>query len=746
MPKCHPASTTTRVPRRSLRSPSVRSRELGAAAVEFAIGALILITLLFAAVELGFFMQKENTLAAGIRTATRTAGSPCVNMSIADTLDARNISPTVETRLRCSNGNREVDDFFILRSLQGSLRGYWDDVELISVYRLPDPVTGRVANIAKNGGAPPPGCTTASRVNYCNVYTATDTFTDGGVARPLLANLESFYFTPVEAAADGTGKTKAGAIDRLLLTDTFNCGATNAALASEGDSLSRFMCPTDRFTRPDGSKGNPLRLRKINATSQLGVYVKMKHNYITGFFGSSRTASQWNFFRLDPHPFDNTILSNIVEPPVVANADVVVTKLVEHPIRKPGDRQKWIITLKNGPARTTGDLKDVLSFTKPDGSTSDYFVQNSVTWDCSGSPEPCDDGGRLSDLTIPVILQANQTGTVTIEGEINSALNPGTGGFTITNKATFLNDDTSKLPKEGSAQFQLLLPRAKVEKTSTTPSGISPGDTVSYKIKVTNTGNFDMTGILLEDTLPSELDSVTTSLLSCPLGATCPPLTISGTSATATVSLQSTQSAEYSVTGVLRTTTSATSITNTAAISTATLSFVESPSSVTHIVSRPKITTTFNTDPTTKTTTYPGETVTMYFTVENAADGGTGLVALLAQNPRPTQFASWTWSCDATSTATCPTITDPTTLSISGTSVGSGKKLVFKVVATVAGSAPSGLFTTTVTANIPSNSNVAPYLTSQPRTKDLTVIQPDLEVDLVREKPTDRDTLTAGES
>jgi uncharacterized repeat protein (TIGR01451 family) len=746
MPECLLASTNSSPSRRAAMT---RPKEVGAAAVEFAIGALILITLLFAAVELGFFMQKENSLAAAIRTATRTAGSPCVNMSIADTLEAKAISQDVESRLRCSNGNRQIDDFFILRSLQGSLRGYWQDVELISIYRLPDPVSGGIANIAKNGGAPPPGCTTASRINYCNVYTATDTFTDAGVAQPLLSNLESFYNTPAEAAADLTGKTRAGALDRLLLTNTFNCGPTKEA--ADGTSLSRFMCATDRFTRIDKPVGdplrlgNPMRLRKINATSQLGVYVKMKHNYITGFFGSGRTASQWNFFRIDPHPFDNTILSNIKEPPVVANADVVVTKLVEHATRQPGDMQKWVITLKNGPARTTGDLKDALTFIKPDASSSTYFVEDSITWVCAGTPKPCADGQRDADLSIPVTLEANQTGTVTIEGRINPALNPGSGGFTITNTAKFLNDDTSKLPKEGSAQFQLLLPKAKVEKTTTTPMGVSPGDTITYKVKVTNTGNFDMAAINLVDTLPSELDAVTHSVTSCPVGATCPAFTVSGSTLTASISLLSAQSAEYAVSGTVRATTTATSVTNSAEISTAYLSNLElpNPSSVTHTISRPKITTKLETDPTTKTKTFRGESVTMYLTLTNATGAGTGLVALGAS--RPSRFSSWTWSCTTSPTNECPTITDSTTLALSGVKVDSGKSVTLKVVATVAATAPSGLFTTTVNASIPTNSNTSPYLISQSPKKDLTLELADLEVTVVSEKSIDRDTLTAGE-
>ena len=95
-----------------------RLGENGVAAVEFAIGALLLIIMAFGAGEFGLLLQKEHTLASTVRQAARVAGTPCV------------ASP------ECKTGNRAYDDYYILRATQAGLGGYWNEVEKIVVYKI----------------------------------------------------------------------------------------------------------------------------------------------------------------------------------------------------------------------------------------------------------------------------------------------------------------------------------------------------------------------------------------------------------------------------------------------------------------------------------------------------------------------------------------------------------------------------------------------------------------------------------
>ena len=328
--------------------------EPGAAAVEFAIGALLLITLLFGAGEFGLLLQKEHTVASAVRSGARIASSTCLDMSNADTGVLSGPAST-SSRFRCEKGNREVDDFFVIAGLRASLRGYWGEVESIRIYRIPQ------GSIAKGDGKPPTVCDTSTSgvTTWCNVYTKNTTFTEAPKGTiPLLTNLEDFYYDAADHTADATHKV--GQVDQDLVADTFNCQT----------GPSRFFCPTGKTP-----SGQYYRVRNLNSPSNLGVYVQLRHGYITGLFGVGRNVAQWASFRLEPHPLANDPIPPCPSPctfeiPPNGDTDLKVIKTVDKTVAKPGDVLTYTVQVKNlGPkaatARFVDEIPNILTLTQP---------------------------------------------------------------------------------------------------------------------------------------------------------------------------------------------------------------------------------------------------------------------------------------------------------------------------------------------------------------------------------------------
>ncbi len=254
---------------RAQNRPAKRRSERGAAAVEMALVGTLLLTLALGGGEYGLLMATKHDLNVATRLAGRVASTPC-----ADTGSGTSTGG-------CNRGNTDFDDFTILRAIESGLGGKMSSVEKIIVYGTP--ARSGSQPFAISSGRPPSICLSAAAgVNYvCNIYT--DATLIEGTNLKLFDNLDYFY------EADG-------GFDRTRLEETFNCipGSTSPTLP---------YCPTG-----SDANGIPLRLRSLNGATSMGIYVKLHHNFVTGFIRDEQKLSDWTMFRLEPHPLVNETL------------------------------------------------------------------------------------------------------------------------------------------------------------------------------------------------------------------------------------------------------------------------------------------------------------------------------------------------------------------------------------------------------------------------------------------------------
>lgn len=140
-------------------------------------------------------------------------------------------------------GNESESDFLILQSVHHTLQSVnRDQIEQVIVYRAATP-----------DSPVPPSCLTSGSqsgpTDFCNVY-ANDAFDE-----PLFDNLGN-------------------------ANSFFGCSTTSA---------DRHWCPTDRDSTIDGSPPD-----------FVGVYVRIRHPFITGFFGEGLTLDQVAVNRIEP--------------------------------------------------------------------------------------------------------------------------------------------------------------------------------------------------------------------------------------------------------------------------------------------------------------------------------------------------------------------------------------------------------------------------------------------------------------
>ncbi len=149
-----------------------------------------------------------------------------------------NSAATESVRLETVRGQARDADYNSLATLKHGLNGVDpDDIDVIVVYK---------ANGAGDTSFDP-GCLVASIPDVCNRYTAAD--------------LELPYKLPSGVRSDHWG-----------------CGPI---------SLDQSWCPEDRLTALD------------DPPDYIGVYVQIRHQYLTGFIGSERELSANRVMRLE---------------------------------------------------------------------------------------------------------------------------------------------------------------------------------------------------------------------------------------------------------------------------------------------------------------------------------------------------------------------------------------------------------------------------------------------------------------
>lgn len=317
--------------------------------------------------------------------------------------------------------------------------------------------------------------------------------------------------------------------------------------------------------------------------------------------------------------------TNAVTHQVVSSPDITITKSA-NPLPgtdvSPGDYITYTLTLTNqGDANATNV---VISDTIP---ANTFLVTNSATSNVIVTP------GDPLRADIAFLPAPAGTAQITFTVRVTSPLDNNT---LITNTAQVTSAETAAVITNSNQVTHRVQSAAvlTIAKSAIPPSGsvITPADTITYLLTITNTGNANANNILITDTLPPEVNFVPGSASTVngfPPVFVAPTLQITAPVLTGTL-LDGTQSSIQVTFAVTVTTplTNNTLITNTGYV-TFTGSPVVTPSNVvTHRVqSSPDLTITKTAEPPSGTPVQPGDAITYTLTVTNSGNANaTGLV------------------------------------------------------------------------------------------------------------------------
>jgi uncharacterized repeat protein (TIGR01451 family) len=691
------ATSCSSAPRKRFGVRRRNGDERGLAAVEFAIGAMLLLLLGFGAWEYGLLLNKGQTLASGVRSAARVTATACVPPTEFD--DRVAVDPL------CQGGNKASDDFSTLRTLQASLGKDWKSVDKILIYKVPG------SSIDKGDGKPPERCIGADGevqpyFDWCERFDSSTTFVyeTGQPAIPLLKNLDKFFYTVSEATAKNNADAAAAIAAGLpapttlvqvndpktdLIDSVFNC-------ASDTTSPSYMFCPTRKSL--EAAVPTPIRKRGINSASNVGVYVKLNHSLITGFFGKETKIAQWSLFRLEPSPYDNTKYSctgtacDAPPPAPLGVADITITKVDGLTEAAPNDLVTYTITVKNnGPNAANGVVIQDPVFPAQ--------LEN-LGWTCLPVID-CENGVDASasgtDLNETVNMPAGRTLTYTWNARVKTDLSAAPGNIYNTAAATApstVTDPTSSgNVNTATDRTDVIKPDLQISKLDDELSTASPFQSIVYKVDVNNVGAVNVAGATVDWSLPPQLNVTSWQCVSATLGAVCATTNQTGPFAD-TITLPRTGAISYEIRGTIKV--DASGIMTPRATVTLPAGLIdETPSnnlrddpSPTRIVA-PDLTIT-KTDG--KTFIGPLEETT--YTIVAINTGQFRVDGVRITDTPPTSLTNVTWTCSASPGNTCPAasgvdLIDVTTSMAANTSGPS--TLTFQLTGTVAASATGSI-------------------------------------------------------
>jgi hypothetical protein len=186
-----------------------------------------------------------------------------------------NVSSAVGEGLRVASvmGSAPTADYEIIQSIDDALEGRPDiSVEKIVVFKSAD------------GDDEAPVACTAGTTRTASLVTVNVTRPDGTVVA-----------VPAPGACNGyTGPLDFG--EPLANAHFYGCGAPRHAA---GDNRSRGYCPNDRISSfANVTSGTPSAIN--SGPDYIGVYVRYKHELVTGFFGEDITFEVQSITRIEP--------------------------------------------------------------------------------------------------------------------------------------------------------------------------------------------------------------------------------------------------------------------------------------------------------------------------------------------------------------------------------------------------------------------------------------------------------------
>ncbi len=268
----------------------------------------------------------------------------------------------------------------------------------------------------------------------------------------------------------------------VMLTDTLPAGvAFSAASPGCGEMSGVVICTLGNLTHGVST------LITVVATAPLTAG--------TVYNGVTVAGDQTDY-----KPVNNTDTEPTTVSVPAGSADLVVSKLASSALVAPGVPLTYTVNLfNNGPGEATGvRLTDTLPV-----SVTFVSVEPSPNCNESALTVVCDVGDLASntDTMITIVVTAPIT----------------EGAFS--NEATAsANEVDSNVSNNTDTAFTTVSPLADLLVTKAdTPDPVAAGATLTYTLIVTNNGPADTTGVVLTDTLPSEviLDMVTSSQGGC---------------------------------------------------------------------------------------------------------------------------------------------------------------------------------------------------------------------------------------
>ncbi len=165
-----------------------------------------------------------------------------------------------------------------------------------------------------------------------------------------------------------------------------------------------------------------------------------------------------------------------------------------------GDTIKYIITVTND-----GDFTEEVTIKDeaPDGTT---FKGNIVV-----NPEQAKTQYTEDELKngITINIEAGQVATVSFEVTVNALEEADNHIKTVTNTATVSNNGNDETVT--SEDIEVKEPKIEIKKTSDTPEKVKAGDTITYKITITNSGTLEDT-VKVKDSAPNGTSFVSATL------------------------------------------------------------------------------------------------------------------------------------------------------------------------------------------------------------------------------------------
>ena len=267
----------------------------------------------------------------------------------------------------------------------------------------------------------------------------------------------------------------------VTLTDALPAGTTFAS--SQQTNGPMFACTT-----PVAGSGGTLSCTIATLAAGASATFGLTLNVLPNSTGSITNTANVASMTADATPGNN---AGSVTSTVTQSSDVAVTKTGPANVDGGTDITWTIAVVNNGPSNATGiTLTDAL----PTGTTFVSLAQAGPAFMCT---TPAVGANGTVSCSIPTLAPASTT-TFTLRANVAlDAPSP------VANVATVASASTDPTPGNNSATASTAVVRADVSIVKSGPTGVAPGQNLTYQLTVANAGPSAATTVTMTDVLPA---------------------------------------------------------------------------------------------------------------------------------------------------------------------------------------------------------------------------------------------------